>query len=160
MEEQKQNPKIISESKALSRMASLCARREYCVFDIETKLQRYNLENDVVKRIVERLKEEKYIDELRFTRSFIRDKIRFNKWGKIKIEFALRQKKVPENIVSEAFLDFTDSDLNGSLQELLQAKWKTIKANSDYEKQTKLIRFGLNRGFDMGNILECIKKLK
>ena len=157
MEEQ---PKTISESKALSRMANLCARREYCVFDIETKLQRYNLEKDIIERIVVKLKAEKYIDELRFTRSFIRDKIRFNKWGKTKILYALRQKKVPESIVNEAFLDFTDNDLNDSLQELLQAKWKTIKGNSDYEKQTKLIRFGLSRGFDMGNILQCMKKLK
>ena len=157
---EEQIPKIISESKALSRMANLCARREYCVHDIETKLQRYNLENDTIKSIIAKLKKEKYIDELRFTRSFIRDKIRFNKWGKVKIEYALRQKRIPESIVNEAFMDFTDSDLNDSLQELLQAKCKTIKANSDYEKQTKLIRFGLSRGFDMGVILQCVKKLK
>ena len=155
-----QTHKTISETKALSRMANLCARREYCVFDIETKLQRYNLENDIIKSIIAKLKNEKYIDELRFTRSFIRDKIRFNKWGKTKILYALRQKRVPENIVNEAFLDFTDNDLNDSLQELLEAKWKTIKGNSDYENQTKLIRFGLSRGFDMGNILQCIRKLK
>jgi regulatory protein len=155
-----QTHKTISETKALSRMANLCARREYCVFDIETKLQRYNLENDIIKSIIAKLKNEKYIDELRFTRSFIRDKIRFNKWGRTKILYTLRQKRVPENIVNEAFLDFTDNDLNDSLQELLEAKWNTIKGNSDYEKQTKLIRFGLSRGFDMANILQCIKKLK
>ena len=155
-----QTPKTISETKALSRMANLCARREYCVFDIETKLQRCNVENDTIESIIANLKNEKYIAELRFTGSFIRDKIRFNKWGKSKILYALRQKRVPENIVNEAFLDFTDNDLNDSLQELLEAKWKTIKGNSDYEKQTKLIRFGLSRGFAMGNILQCMKKLK
>lgn len=157
---EEETPKIISESKALSRMANLCARREYCVHDIETKLQRYKLDKDTIKNIVAKLKKEKYIDELRFTRSFIRDKIRFNKWGKVKIDYALRQKRIPESIVNEAFMDFTDNDLNDSLQELLQAKWKTIKANSDYEKQTKLIRFGLSRGFDMGVILQCVKNLK
>lgn len=155
-----QAPKTISESKALSRVANQCARREYCVFDIETKLQRYNLEYEIIKRIVAKLKQEKYIDEERFTRSFIRDKIRFNKWGKLKIEFALRQKRIPENIVELVFSEFTDNMLNDSLQELLQAKWKTIKATSDYEKQTKLIRFALSRGFDMSHILQCIKKLK
>ena len=155
-----QTPKPISESKALSRMANLCARREYCVFDIETKLKRYNLENDTIKSIIAKLKAEKYIDELRFTRSFIRDKIRFNKWGKIKILYALRQKRVPEKIVNEAFLEFTDHVINDYLQELLQTKWKTIKGDSDYDKQNKLIRFGLSRGFDMGSIKECMKRLK
>lgn len=155
-----QKPNTISESKALSRMANLCARREYCVFDIETKLQRYNLEKETIANIIAHLKKEKYIDELRFTRSFIQDKIRFNKWGKKKIEFALKQKRVPENIMAEAFLDYTDEELNNSLQDLLQAKWKTIKGNSDYDKQNKLIRFGLSRGFDMNNILKLMKNLK
>ena len=94
---------------------------------------------------------------MRYTRGFIKDKIRFNRWGKTKIEFALRQKRVPEDIVAEAFLDYTDEELNNSLQDLLQAKWKTIKGDSDYEKRNKLIRFGLSRGFDMNNILKCIK---
>ncbi len=155
-----QKPNTISESKALSRMANLCARREYCVFDIETKLQRYNLEKETIANIIALLKKEKYIDELRFTRSFIKDKVHFNKWGKKKIEFALKQKRVPENIMAEAFLDYTDEELNDSLQDLLQAKWKTIKGNSEYEKQNKLIRFGLSRGFDMNNILKHMKNLK
>ena len=156
--EQKSN--TISESKALNRMANQCARREYCVFDIETKLQRYNLDEEVIDNIITYLKKEKYIDELRFTRSFIKDKIRFNKWGKTKIEFALRQKRVPQEIVAEAFLDFTDEQLNHSLQDLLQAKWKTIKGKTDYERRNKLIRFGLSRGFDMNNILDCMKNIK
>ncbi len=155
-----QKPKTISESKALSRMANLCARREYCVFDIETKLKRYNLDKETIKKIITRLIKEKYIDEVRYTRGFIKDKIRFNRWGKTKIEFALRQKRVPEDIVAEAFLEYTDEELNNSLQDLLQAKWKTIKGDSDYEKRNKLIRFGLSKGFDMNNILKCIKNIQ
>ena len=155
-----QKPKTISESKALSRMANLCARREYCVFDIETKLKRYNLDKETIEKIITRLIKEKYIDEVRYTRGFIKDKIRFNRWGKTKIEFALRQKRVPEDIVAEAFLEYTDEELNNSLQDLLQAKWKTIKGDSDYETRNKLIRFGLSRGFDMNNILKCIKNIQ
>lgn len=155
-----QKPKTISESKALSRMANLCARREYCVFDIETKLKRYNLDKETIEKIITRLIKEKYIDEVRYTRGFIKDKIRFNRWGKTKIEFALRQKRVPEDIVAEAFLEYTDEELNNSLQDLLQAKWKTIKGDSDYEKRNKLIRFGLSKGFDMNNILKCIKNIQ
>lgn len=155
-----QKPKTISESKALSRMANLCARREYCVFDIETKLKRYNLDKETIEKIITRLIKEKYIDEVRYTRGFIKDKIRFNRWGKTKIEFALRQKRVPEDIVAEAFLEYTDEELNNSLQDLLQAKWKTIKGDSDYEKRNKLIRFGLSRGFEMNNILKCIKNIQ
>ena len=153
-------PKKISEKKALSRMASLCAKKECCVFDIKTKLFRYEIDAESIERIVEQLKKEKYIDELRFARSFINDKMRFNRWGRVKIDFALRQKRVPQAIISEAFLDFTDEQLNDSLEDVLSAKWKTIKGKSEQDKRTKLIRFGLGRGFEMNYILAFIDKLR
>ena len=113
-----------------------------------------------LEKIVEQLKKEKYIDELRFARSFINDKMRFNRWGRVKIDFALRQKRVPQAIISEAFLDFTDEQLNDSLEDVLSAKWKTIKGKSEQDKRTKLIRFGLGRGFEMNYILAYIDKLR
>lgn len=158
MEQEK--PKQISESKALSRMANQCARREYAAFDIETKLQRLELDKDTIERIIAQLKKDKFIDELRFTLSFIKDKLRFNKWGKKKIEYGLKQKRIPDSIISKAFKEFTDEDLNGSLQEIMQAKWKTIKANNTYERKTKLIRFALSRGFDMDSIMKRIDKIE
>lgn len=153
-------PRKADETKALSRMANLCARREYCVFDIKTKLIRYDLDKVAIDRIIEQLKKDRYIDELRFTRSFINDKVQFNKWGKIKIDFALRQKYIPQSIISEAFLDFSDEQLNESLEALLSAKWKTIKGKTEHDKRTKLIRFGLGRGFEMSNILAFIDKVR
>ncbi len=153
-------PKKISEMKALSRMATLCAKRECCVFDIKLKLMRYEFDLSTIERIVEQLKKDKYIDELRFARSFINDKMRFNKWGKIKISFALRQKRVPQEIISEAFFDFSDDQLNDSLDDVLSAKWKTIKGKTEQDRRTKLIRFGLGRGFEMNHILAYINKLK
>lgn len=148
------------ESKAFNRMAGLCAKREYCVFDIKTKLMRYDIETESVERIIEQLKKEKYIDELRFARSFINDKIRFNKWGKIKIDFALKQKRIPQSIISEAFQDFSNKQLNDSLEDVLRVKWKTIKGKTEQDKQNKLIRFALGRGFEMKNILASIENLK
>lgn len=155
----KDTPRKTSETKALNRMANLCARREYCVFDIKSKLMRYELGHESIERIIEHLKKEKYIDELRFARSFINDKIRFNKWGRVKIDFVLRQKRIPQDIITEAFLDFSDEDLNASLNDVLNAKWKTIKGNSEQDKRTKLIRFALGRGFEMNHVLAYIEKL-
>lgn len=148
------------ESKAFNRMAGLCAKREYCVFDIKTKLMRSDIETESVERIIEQLKNEKYIDELRFARSFINDKIRFNKWGKIKIDFALKQKRIPQSIISEAFQDFSNKQLNDSLEDVLRVKWKTIKGKTEQDKRNKLIRFALGRGFEMKNILASIENLK
>lgn len=117
------------------------------------------LEEAVVHRIVSTLQKEKFIDDYRFTRSFINDKLRFGKWGKTKIEYALRQKLIPGEIIREAFLEFPDGLLTQSLRSLLERKLKSVKGNSECEKRAKVIRFGLSRGFPMQDVLKCLDQI-
>jgi regulatory protein len=149
----------ISNERAYLHMATLCAKREYCTSDIRKKLSRYCLDDDDVEKIINRLKAEKYIDEVRYCRSFISDKLRFNKWGRKKIEFALRQKLIPLDFISNAFLDFSDDMLNESLESLLENKVRSIQRGSEREKRSKLIRFAIGRGFSMDETLRCVEKI-
>jgi len=149
--------KMISEEQAFSRVARICAQKEYCSYDVRRKLTRMNLPDQTVEKIIGRLKKDKFIDEDRFARSFIHDKLRFNKWGKRKIELSLRQKQLPADLIAKAFSHFSDASLNESLLPLLEKKRATIKGRSEYEKNGKLIRYGLGRGFSMNDILACMK---
>ena len=151
--------KPISEKNAYNRMARACSMRECCSHDMAQKLRRMQLEDDVVKSILFRLQKEKYVDDARFTRSFINDKLRFAKWGKTKIEFALRLKQIPPETIGEAFEEFSGELLTESLKPLLEKKLKSTKGASEYEKRTKVIRFGLSRGFAMSDILKCLDKM-
>ena len=151
--------KIITKEQAFKRMASACSRKEYCVFEIRQKLMRLKFTDETIAEIIGKLQKAKYIDETRFARSFINDKIRFNKWGKSKIETALHHKKIPSEIISEAFSEFSDTFINESLQPMLEKKWKTIKGKTEYERSTKLIRFALGRGFAMKDILRCMREM-
>jgi len=149
--------KKISEEQAFSRMARICSQKEYCSHDVRRKLDRLAFSDQTVNEIVVRLKKEKFIDEERFARSFIHDKLRFNKWGKKKIELSLRQKQLPAELIADAFSQFSDASLNESLLPLLKKKRGTIKGRSEYEKNGKLIKYGLGRGFSMKEILACMK---
>lgn len=155
----KEAPRQISEEKAFVLMATLCAKREYCTLDIRKKLSRYLLDDNVIDKIIDRLKAEKYIDEARYCHSFINDKLRFDKWGRKKIEFTLRQKQIPLELISNAFLEFPDEMFNESLETLLRNKLKTIKSDSNKEKRFKLIRFAIGRGFLMDETLACVERI-
>lgn len=154
MEQKERKP--ISEKNAYQRMARICSMKECCSFEIRQKLQRLSLEDDVINRIMALLHKQKYIDDTRFSHSFINDKLRFSKWGKTKIEFALRQKQIPQETINEAFEEFSDELLTQSLKPLLEKKLKSVKGKSEYDKRTKVIRFGLSRGFSMPDILTCL----
>lgn len=153
-------PKTISANQALEQMRRACSRKECCIFDIRRKLDRMCLSESEVNEIINNLIEERYIDEERYARSYINDKLRFNKWGKKKIEFALYQKQLPRSIVEKVFSEYTDADISGSLPEILERKWASTSGNSAYEKESKLIRYALGRGFIMDDILRILEEIK
>lgn len=154
-----ENRKIITEEQAFARMARTCSQKECCRFDVRKKLSGMNLSEQAVEKIIEMLIAGKFIDDKRFIRSFINDKLHFNKWGRIKIEASLRQKHVPKGLIDEVFSEFSSSDLNEPLQPLLEKKIKTITAGSEYERNGKLIRYALGRGFPISEILLCMKRM-
>lgn len=152
--------KKISAENAFSRMAASCSKREYCRSEIMQKLSRYDLSETQKASIIRQLIAEKYIDENRYVRSFIHDKLRFNKWGKVKIRYALLQKAIPQKIIDAAFSEFSDDELLDKLASVLQTKSKSIKYETSLEKRNKLLRFALGRGFEMNDILKCLDKME
>ena len=157
MEQEGRKP--VSEKAAYQRMARLCSMKECCSFDIRQKLLRMQLADDAVSNIMSLLLKRKYLDDSRFTHSFISDKLRFGKWGKAKIVFALRRKQIPRETIDQAFEAFSDEVLLQPLKPLLEKKLKSVKGKTGHEKRTKAIRFALGRGFSMPDILECLGEM-
>jgi regulatory protein len=141
--------KELSEEKALYKAAALCSAAEHCVVDIRMKLDKWNIPIDAQERILKRLLQEKYIDEDRFCRFFINDKIRFNKWGRQKISQSLYFKKIPKEIIQNSLDKVDVKEYVEILVGLLKSKKKTLSARNDYELNQKLLRFGVGRGFEI-----------
>lgn len=149
----------LSEPQALNRVAFYCSRAERSEFAVRKKLQAWELDNDAIKRIVDRLRKEKYLDDTRFARSFINDKLKFNKWGKTKITFELRRLQIAESVYNPILEDIAGDEFETQLMHILSVKVKSVKAKSEYDKKTKLIRFALGRGFTMELTIKCVNKL-
>lgn len=149
----------LTEPQALNRAAAYCSKAERCEWDVRKKLLAWELENDAVKRILDRLKKERYLDNARFSRSFINDKLKFNKWGKAKIIFELKKRQIPESIYNPILDEFSGDEFEEQLMHILSVKIKSVKAKNDYEKKSKLIRFALGRGFSMDLAIRCVNKL-
>ncbi|WP_158602616.1 regulatory protein RecX [Proteiniphilum sp. X52] len=152
--------KIITEEAAYARMARTCSQKECAPFDITRKLKRMELTEPVIDKIIHRLKKEKFLDEKRFIRSYIHDKLHFNKWGKGKIALFLKCKQLPQELIEEGFAEFSDISFGLSLQPMLEKKWKSVTGKSDYEKRGKLIRYALGRGFSMEEVMACMKRME
>lgn len=147
----------MDEKTALGRMAAWCSSAERCEADVVDKLLRWGLETEAVERIVSVLVRERFLDEERYCRAFIRDKSLFARWGKQKIGQALRLKRIPSSVYAPLLDEVVDADeYLSTLRTLLAAKQKTLRARNAYEARAKLVRFALGRGFSMDDIARCI----
>ena len=114
--------KQISESEMLHRAAAYCSASERCIQDVEKKIKAAGLTGEESDRIVARLLEERFIDESRFARYFVNDKLHFNKWGRIKINYEMQRKGIPSDIRSEALAGIDEQEYQSILLSLLKSK--------------------------------------
>ena len=148
--------KQISETEALSRLSSLCARSEYCIFDMRRKMQKWDLTPEAKERIISTLLKERFIDEARYAKAFTRDKFRYNHWGTMKIAQELRRRHISDDDIEAARQEVSSKDSKNELRRLIEAKSKTVKAKSEYEKRAKLFRYAMSKGFLYDEIMEIL----
>ena len=120
----------ITEQEALSRLAALCSRGEHSSGEMIEKMRRWQLDEMVQARILERLVHDKYVDDERFARAFIHDKLRYNHWGRRKIEQALWQKGVDRDVYAPLLDAVSDEDYLAELRPLLRQKSRSVKADA------------------------------
>ena len=145
-----------TEQEAYLQLAAMCAQAEHCEQEMRDKMKRWGIEPDAQDRVVARLVKERYVDNERYARAFVKDKIRYNKWGRRKVMQALWMKRIDDDIQRSVLDEIDDKEYIDVLVPLLKQKRKTIKAKSDYEINQKLVRFALSRGFDFSIIRQCM----
>ena len=139
----------------LHKAASYCSISEHCILEVEEKLNAWGVSVEDKQKIIDRLISEDFIDEKRYCSYFVKDKFRFNKWGKIKISFALKGKGLDNNLISEALNTIDDGEYEEMLASILKTKLVGLKYEFEYEKQGKLFRFAQSRGFE-NNVIERV----
>lgn len=148
--------KEITEQQALSRLMALCARGEHSSGEILQKMRLWGLADEAQARIMERLTKDRFVDDERFARAFVNDKIKYNQWGRRKIEQALWAKGVDRDVQQRVLDAVDDEEYIKVLRPLLRSKERSITARNEFERQMKLIRFAQSRGFSMAEIEKCL----
>lgn len=148
--------KEMTEQAAYLQLAALCAQAEHCQQEMRDKMKRWELDEAVQNRVIARLIKERYIDDERYARAFVKDKILYNKWGRRKIQQGLWMKHIDDDIQQRVLDEVDDEEYLNVLKPLFNQKRKSIKAQGDYELNQKLVRFALGRGFTFDIIRQCL----
>ena len=155
----KQAAQPLTPDQVLDKMAKYCTYQERCVKDVRDKLKTFDIPQEEKVKILDYLLDNRFVDDERFAKSFVRGKVNQSGWGVNKIRFHLMQKGIAKDIIDEA-LGQTDEDLyRQRLIDILKVKSKTVKAENDYERKRKLAAYAMQKGFEASLVWEVLKDL-
>lgn len=161
----KRTKKTLSLDAAVLRLGKYCAYTERTLEEVNKKLEALEVSEEDAKIVVERLTKQGFINEKRYAESFARGKFRIKKWGKRRIKMEMRKKGLSDELIEKGLKELPEEDYSTTLDELLQKKWKQIQRSSANDKEInykrqKLIRYALQKGYEMDLVMERIKVLK
>ena len=145
-------------TKTLNNLRRQCSRREYCSKDVLAKAEKA-LEGDreQAQKILQTLIEEKYVDDLRYSEAYARDKSSIAGWGAVKIRYMLSAKGIDRDVISRALEEIDEKKADDRLHKLLENKYRTLK--DDPQWRIKLLRFALGRGYSYDEVNSVLKSL-
>lgn len=140
------------------KMAAYCSYQDRCHSEVQQKMREFMLIPEAKDEILLFLIRENYLNEERYTRSYIRGKFTIKHWGRTKIRQHLKQKGVVDKLISRCMDEIDEAEYRTVLRKIYQKYFEALKGNrlKDYQKQIKTTRYLLGRGFEYEEIKSII----
>ena len=147
----------MTEKEGLECAYRYCTVAEHCRSEVKAMLERHQADETSICHILEQLEKERFIDESRYAKAFVHDKLCFARWGRIKISYALRQKRIPDEIIEDAISSIDPDDYYAALKGLADSFRHSVKGSTDYERNMYLRKRICNRGFEPSLVNRFLK---
>lgn len=151
--------KVYTIQQGFVKAAKFCAYQERTQAEVKQRLYDYGLWGDDADQVIAKLIEENFINEERFARTYAGSKFRLKHWGRVKIEYALKQKGLSPYCIKAGLEEITDEDYEATLRQLLKKKIPQIKAENDFIRKKKLANYALSKGYENTWIWQIIKEI-
>jgi regulatory protein len=145
---------------AFTKIKHYCAYQERSHAEVKDKLYKYGLRKDDVETIISRLIEENYLNEERFAKQFAGGKFRLKKWGRVKISYELKQKRISQYNIKQGLEEIDEEQYQSLLRKLVADKWQKLKNEQHINRQVKTQQYLLQKGFELNLIKLAMSELK
>ena len=146
---------------AFQKLKQYCAYQERAHEEVKTKAYGYGLRKVDVEVLLSQLIQEGYLNEERFARLFAGGRFRAKKWGKVKIGYELKARKVSEYNIRMALQEIPEADYQKTAEQIASKKWKSIRGQgvNTYTRQSKTRAYLQQRGFETSVIAAALRRL-
>jgi regulatory protein len=142
--------KILTKEQAFQKLKHFCGYQERCHVEVKEKAYSFKLRKTDVEELLSRLIEEEYLNEERFAIMFARGKFRIKQWGRIKIKYELKQKKISDYCIKKALSNIDETEYLSTVDKLAKKKWASINSQgaNQFVKMAKTRDHLLQKGFE------------
>lgn len=131
------------------KLANYCVYQDRCHWDVEKKMREFVLIPEAKDEILIYLIQNNFLNEERFVKSFVRGRFNQKKWGRNKIRMALRQRKIPDNLIAIGFKEIDEDEYLEVLKELFEKKQAELSSERDsFKRKGKIRNYLMQRGFE------------
>lgn len=136
----------------LERARHYCALSEQCESGVRQKLISWGAASDEVDAIVDRLRADDYLDDLRYARAFCEGKLIGQRWGRQKVLYHLRAKHLSKEVIEAGMAVIDDETYYRIMEEEAEKKVRTLGDEMTPDVRRKLFAFLVSRGYTASEI--------
>ena len=151
--------KYLTKEQALQKLKHYCTYQERSHYEVKQKLYELGVRTNDHDEIIASLIDEDYLNEERFAIQFAGGKFRMKQWGKKKILYALREKKVSDYSIKKALAEINEHDYLVVLKKLAEEKYNLLKEEQHMDRNKKTIDYLIQKGYEYENVNNALSSL-
>ena len=152
------NSQVYTVKQAIEKAMKYCAYQERCQMEVRNKLREFNITPDEREEVIMELIQDNFLNEERFSKAFARGKFRIKRWGKKKIELALKQKDISTACISTGLEEILEEEYVATLHQLIEKTWDKNRGIQNYQRAAKTAKYVIGRGFEPHLVWDEIKQ--
>ena len=144
---------------AQKKLEYYCAYQERCHKEVIAKLRTLGMIPSVIDKIISELIKANYLNETRFTQSFVRGKFRIKKWGKNRILQELKVRDISSFNIKLGMKEISDDNYQKTFYELFEKRRREVKQLTKTEQKKKIFSYMSYRGWENSKVYEALRDL-
>ena len=140
--------KTLSKEQALQKLKQYCGYQERSHQEVQQKLYDLGVWKQDHDELIAALIEQDYLNEERFVTAFARGKFRMKQWGRIRIRYELKQRRISEYLLKKALAEIPEEEYLRTMQKLLEDKYDSLRSEQYMVRQKKTMDFMTARGYE------------
>ena len=151
--------KYLTKEQATQKLRQYCAYQERSHSEAVQKLWDLGVRKAEHDEIISSLIEDDYLNEERFAIQFAGGKFRMKNWGRKRIYYALKEKKVSEYNIRKAMKEIPDDAYEKTLLQLAEKKYASLKDEQYLVRKKKTMDYLMQKGYEPELVTKALSSL-